>query len=305
MPLRRLYPYAMHVRDLISEHRFVSFVLVTYAFTWTFHAALFQLGLPQSWTFSTLVGIGAYGPVVGAAVVVWASGGDLRSWVMQAFRWRVHPAWWAVALLLPAFVIVGATGVFVLLGGDLVVTGLETLVVYPFLLIYVLVIGGGQEELGWRGFAQPYLQERYGAFTAALGVGVVWATWHAPLFLVPGATQGGFDFALYFGGILAESVILAWLYNNTGGSVLLAGLFHAGNNVAMNWYPVNNVLFVDGIRDEWVASTGQLAAFVVLAALVVLIVTGYGPRRLARRPVPMLPLAESPAPATAHERPSD
>lgn len=295
----------MDVRNWISEHRFVSFVLVTYAFTWTFHAALFRLDMPQSWTFSTLVGIGAYGPVVGAAVVVWAGGGALRGWVMQAFRWRVSPVWWAVALLLPAGIIVGATGVFVLLGGDLVVTGLETLVAYPFLLLYVLVIGGGQEELGWRGFAQPHLQERYGAFTAALGVGLVWAGWHAPLFLLPGATQGGFDAALYVGGILAESVILAWLYNNTGGSVLLAGLFHAGNNVAMNWYPVNNVLFVDGIRDEWVASTGQLAAFVVLALVVVGIVAVYGTRRLSHHAIPTPPLEEPRTPATARERPSD
>jgi membrane protease YdiL (CAAX protease family) len=289
----------MTVRNWISRHQFLSFVLATYAFTWTFHAGLFQLGLPESWTFSVLVGLGAYGPVVGAAVVIWASGGDLRSWVMQAFKWRVRPVWWAVALALPALVIVGATGVFVLLGGDLVVTGLETLVVYPFLLLYVLVIGGGQEELGWRGFAQPHLQQRHGAFVSALVIGVVWATWHAPLFLMPGATQGGFNFGLYLGGILAESVVLAWLYNNTNGSVLLAGLFHAGNNVAMNWYPVNNVLFVDGVRDESIAFLGQLAAFVTLVGIVALLVAVYGLRRLSRHGIPTDDFTDdAPAPQT-------
>lgn len=276
----------MTVRDWISRHRFVSFVAATYAFTWTFHGVLFQSGLPQSWTFSILAGLGAYGPVVGAAVVIWASGGDLRTWVGQAFRWRVSAVWWLVVLALPALIIAGSTVVFVLLGGELVVTGLETLVVYPLLLLYTLVIGGGQEELGWRGFAQPYLQERYGSFVAALGIGVVWAAWHAPLFLIPGATQGGFNFGLYVGGILAESVILAWVYNGTNGSVLLAGLFHAGNNVAMNWYPANNVLFVDGVRDESVAFLGQLAGFVALLVLVALLVAAYGTRRLARHEVP-------------------
>lgn len=150
-------------------------------------------------------------------------------------------------------IIAGATVVFALLGGELRLTGFETLAVYPLLLLYVLVIGGGQEELGWRGFAQPHLQERYGAFTSAIAIGFVWAAWHAPLFLQPGATQGGFNVALYLGGLLAESVILAWLYNSTNGSVLLAGLFHAGNNVAMNWYPVNNVAVVDGVLDESIA----------------------------------------------------
>ena len=259
---------------------------MTCAFTWTVHGVLFRLDMPQSWTFSTLAGLGAYGPTVGAAVVIRASGGSLRSWVGQAFRWRVSPVWWVLALALPAVIIVASTGVFVLLGGDLVVTGLETLVVYPLLLLYTLVIGGGQEELGWRGFAQPLLQERYGALVAALGIGVVWAAWHVPLFLLPGSTQSGFDFGLYVGGILAESVVLAWLYNNTDGSVLLAGLFHAGNNVAMNWYPANNVLFVDGVRDATVAFRGQLAAFVALLVLVGLLVAVYGARRLSRHDVP-------------------
>ncbi|WP_255198472.1 CPBP family intramembrane glutamic endopeptidase [Halorarius litoreus] len=296
----------MRLRTWISRHQFASFVLVTYVFTWAVHGVLFLLDLPQSWTFSVLAGIGAYGPVVGAAVVVWASDGDLRAWVMQAFKWRVHPAWWAVALLLPALIIVAATGVFVLLGGELVVTGLETLVVYPFLLLYVLVIGGGQEELGWRGFAQPHLQGRYGAFVAAIVIGVVWATWHAPLFLLPGATQSGFDFSIYLGGILAESVILAWVYNNTGGSVLLAGLFHAGNNVAMNWYPVNNVLFENGVRNEVVASQGQLAALVALAVIVGLIVAVYGTRRLSHHEVPTVsPAQRGPRPNVAGSRSAD
>ncbi len=276
----------MSIRSWITQHRFLSFVLVTYAFTWSFHGVLFQLGLPESWTFSVLIGLGAYGPVIGAAVVVWASGGDLRAWALQAFKCRVRPVWWLVALGLPALIIVASTVVFVLFGGDLVLTGLDTLFLYPLLLVYALVIGGGQEELGWRGFAQPELQGRYGAFGAAVIIGVVWAAWHAPLFLLPGATHGGFNAGIYLAGILGESVILAWLYNSTNGSVLLAGLFHAGNNVAMNWYPVNNVLFVDGIRDESIAFLGQFATIIVLVVAVALLLAIYGPKRLATGTVP-------------------
>lgn len=279
----------MSLRSWVSDHRFVSFVAVTFAVTWTFQALLFALDIANPWAFSVLIGLGAYGPVIGAAVVLRASGEPLKPWAMQAFKWRVRPVWWLVALALPAVVIAGATVVFVLLGGELQLVGFETLWIYPLLLLYALIIGGGQEELGWRGFAQPHLQERYGAFTAAVGIGFVWAAWHAPLFLQPGATHGGFDVLLYLGGILAESVILAWLYNSTKGSVLLAGLFHAGNNAAMNWYPVNNVVLVDGVLDASIAFLGQLAALVVLALLVVAIVAVYGPRRLARHAVPRLP----------------
>lgn len=81
----------MTLRNWISDHRFISFIAVTYAFTWSFQAVIYQLDIANPWTFSVVIGLGAYGPVVGAAFVLWASGENLKSWVMQAFKWRVRP----------------------------------------------------------------------------------------------------------------------------------------------------------------------------------------------------------------------
>jgi hypothetical protein len=89
------------VRSWIDRHRLASFLLVTYGFTWTVQGLLAASGMAASWTLSILVGFGAFGPPIGAAVVVWAVGGDLRAWLSQVVRWRIGTQWWTVALLLP------------------------------------------------------------------------------------------------------------------------------------------------------------------------------------------------------------
>jgi len=42
------------------------------------------------------------------------------------------------------------------------------------------------EEPGWRGYAPPKLQCMVGPFRATILLGLVWALWHLPLFLVKG-----------------------------------------------------------------------------------------------------------------------
>ena len=77
---------ALSVRSWIDRHRIASFLAVTYIFTWTIQAAVALSGMSASWTMSILIGFGGFGPPVGAVVVVWASGGSLRSWVGQFFK---------------------------------------------------------------------------------------------------------------------------------------------------------------------------------------------------------------------------
>ena len=91
------------------------------------------------------------------------------------------------------------------------------------------------EELGWRGFALPRLQARIGALAAGLVIGVAWGLWHLPFFLFgEGASVvGGMPFVWYVLLIVAWSVLMTWVYNNTRGSVLLAILFHAAINTTM------------------------------------------------------------------------
>ncbi len=66
----------------------------------------------------------------------------------------------------------------------------------------ILFLGGGFEEIGWRGCLQPALEAAVGnrlgsgpraraagALAAPLVTGVIWGLWHAPLCVLPGAFQ--------------------------------------------------------------------------------------------------------------------
>jgi membrane protease YdiL (CAAX protease family) len=86
------------------------------------------------------------------------------------------------------------------------------------------------EEIGWRGYALPRLSEYFGLAPASIILGIIWATWHLPLFFFPAGDTLRQSFPLYLSQVTAVSVALAWLYWRTGGSLLLVMLFHAAIN---------------------------------------------------------------------------
>lgn len=193
----------------------------------------------------------------------------VRALLARATIWRVGPHWYLIALGLPAVLSLGASGLSLALGApaDVRFSELSALT----LLLFVLVIG---EELGWRGFALPRLQARYGPLGASAILGTLWATWHLPNQLIPGLEHYGDGFPAFALYVLPMTVLFTWLANRTGGSVLLAWLFHGA---------INGLIFVNhalDIVERWWLS----AAVYGLAALLVIIAGGLG--RIAQTPAP-------------------
>ena len=85
------------------------------------------------------------------------------------------------------------------------------------------------EEVGWRGCALPGLQRRQDALWAALVLGVIWALWHLPELISDPGQRPPLQFFVW---ILAESVILAWLYNSTNSSLPIVIICHGAVNTA-------------------------------------------------------------------------
>ena len=82
------------------------------------------------------------------------------------------------------------------------------------------------EEVGWRGYAFPRLQARWGSLAGGVMLGVIWYLWHIPMFLGLGVPMNlVLVMLLYFCG---ASLFLAWIYNGTQRSLLLAVLAHLG-----------------------------------------------------------------------------
>jgi membrane protease YdiL (CAAX protease family) len=86
------------------------------------------------------------------------------------------------------------------------------------------------EEVGWRGYGLPRLDARFGLAGASIVVGIIWATWHLPLFFIPGTGTTGQSFPIYLLGVTAISVAIAWLYQHTNGSLFLTMLMHSAIN---------------------------------------------------------------------------
>ena len=110
-------------------------------------------------------------------------------------------------------------------------SGIPAIGVVPVAVIAILITFG--EETGWRGFALPALQRRHGALAAALLVTPIWALWHLPFFFTI-ATYRGFAPVAYIGfvfGLACGSIVLTWLYNGTGGSILACAVWHGIYNL--------------------------------------------------------------------------
>jgi hypothetical protein len=114
-------------------------------------------------------------------------------------------------------------------------------------LVQAFFLLGTIEEFGWRGVAQPLLQRKLAPFWAGLVVGIIWATWHLPVFLFGGGVQyGAWSVVPFFGGVISLSVILTPMFNSSRGSLLIAYLYHFQmmNPIFPDAQPWDNILWI-------------------------------------------------------------
>jgi membrane protease YdiL (CAAX protease family) len=90
--------------------------------------------------------------------------------------------------------------------------------------------GPVNEEPGWRGFALPRLQARFGSVAGSALLGTLWAGWHLPLFFIHGwVTVPVWAFTII---LVTASVLITWGANLSGLSIVVPILMHAAFNVS-------------------------------------------------------------------------
>jgi uncharacterized protein len=101
-------------------------------------------------------------------------------------------------------------------------------------LFYNLIFFGFGEEVGWRGFALPRMQQHMNALWASVLLTLFWALWHLPLFLYrPGyVSMDAAAIAGWLFSLLTGSVLLTWLFNSSRSSLLVVAIFHATVDIA-------------------------------------------------------------------------
>jgi len=170
----------------------------------------------------------ALGPAVVAIGLAWREGsiGQLRA----AMTRRPTDRRWYAALALPIVVSLAVVPVAAALGTP--TTGiLGSLTPVALIIPLVVLVPAFAEELAWRGFALAGLLRTMSPLAAALTIAVPWTAMHLVLYL-PGQQYAGSALWPSIVSVASLAVLTAWIYVGSGGSVLMAGLFHWLSNAS-------------------------------------------------------------------------
>ncbi len=185
---------------------------------------------------------GTFGPAIAAISISVMAGGKaaLRELLGRVVKWRVNIRYYLAAFLVPPVILFLCIGLITFWGGQVHITiSTSSLLVALGMYADYFFRSGGQEELGFRGFAQQRLQMNFNPFFTTLIIGALWFFWHLPLYLwIPEASQ--YQKPLLFGLLqqIGFCFTFTWIYSETK-SVLLPMLLHATINF------VHSFLLVD------------------------------------------------------------
>ncbi len=237
--------------------------------------------------YTTGSGFLVFGPSIAGLVVIAATRGKMgmQDLGRRFLRWRVGLLWWAVALFFSGLLLLLAIAVNVVLGGQLPGFAFFREGWYWAPVYFLLTLIGGPlgEEFGWRGFALPDLQRKWNPTVASLVLGTVWGLWHLPLFFQPGslhAQMGLHKLPVFVLGEIALAVIMTWVYNKTGGSLLVGGIIlHNADNFWASTLITDETFeaaFQGGVQSQFDMRLYLVATVVsVLVAFALVLATGW------------------------------
>ncbi|REL37734.1 CPBP family intramembrane metalloprotease [Rhodohalobacter sp. SW132] len=249
----------------------IYFFLIAFALAWTVMALPIAQNfglLPDQLPFEILLILGSWMPNIAAFIVIGfiiKRKGGIKALLKGWMKWKMHPGWYLLAL---SPVLFGFVTIFIfqwIYGYSPSTELFADPVAFIGLLVLITITGAMGEELGWRGFALPGLQLRMNALSASILLGIIWALWHLPLWFA-GLGFETIPFWAYMLIGVSFSILVTAACNSSGGSLLIATLFHLFLNVSVNM--IENEAF------------SILATVFVIAAIIITAV--FGPRKLSR-----------------------
>ena len=231
----------------MTKLRLLSFIAGVNLVSWGTLLAFSGVSDRSPALIGTAISLIAFSPLVSAALLRLL---NRESWENAGLKLRLQEqkAWYGFGVGFPILVIGSILLLSILLGTGSVTYTSSTLISalklagITFVPMFIASIG---EEFGWRGVALPLLQRKMSPFWAGLTLGIIWAAWHIPAFLLSGTAHSAWSFVPFFGGVVAISVTLTPLFNSARGSFLIAYLYHFQmmNPIWPDAQPWDNLLF--------------------------------------------------------------
>jgi membrane protease YdiL (CAAX protease family) len=227
-----------------------------------------KLPLPINLPVSAL---GTFVPVIAASILSYQQDGfnGIKELLKKSLDYKKikNKIWYLPALLLMPLIYLLSYAVMRLTGLPLPDPISIPLLVAPVLFL-MFFIGDAGEELGWTGYAIDPMQNRWGALKASLILGVVWAIWHAIPFIQTHNPANWVVWQSLF--TVALRILIVWIYNNTGKSVLAAILVHVMSNESWSLFP------------NYGSHYDPFVTGLIIWLIAVIVIFAWGPKTLAR-----------------------
>ncbi|MFX0066198.1 MAG: type II CAAX prenyl endopeptidase Rce1 family protein [Candidatus Hermodarchaeota archaeon] len=278
----------MELAVFVTKRPVLSFFLLTFIISWGIWIPALILYMLNPFPLVSLASVplpllilytlGFFGPTFAALIITGLQEGPsgitklLSRWKI----WRIGMQWYLATLLIEIVVVLVAIQLYILLFtlSPQVTWGLWYLF-FPVFLQFALIGGPIAEETGWRGYALPRMMKSQNALNASLLLGLLWAIWHLPVkFVDIPVPLDPFIFGIFSLNTITLSVIMAWLFNNTRGSVFICYLYHIMVNT------VGTVLLGAIFHFENVGLTWMMTVTFITAlhcVLAIALVLFYGP----------------------------
>jgi len=216
----------------------LTFLSLTYAVAWlcwTAAGTISRGSEPPAPALAVLAGalllLGTFAPGLTALALTERAEGRVATQALlrRVFKWDVGARWYLFAAGYFPSIKLSVAVAHRVATGEWPRFGEEAWYLMAAAIVFSTWVQAG-EEIGWRGYALPRLSERFGLAPASVILGMIWATWHLPLFFIPDTSTFGQSFPVYLLQVTALSVVVAWLYWRTEGSLMLVMLLHAAVN---------------------------------------------------------------------------
>ena len=221
----------------------LTYFVLAYFISWTIWLPLYGhiFGINNLPVLPFHHAFGGFGPLIASSLTTWIflKKHGVKKLLVKCFQ--IKPLIYLAVALLSPFILAFLSSLvsYFVNKSPLNFSGHLTIKEFPKLnlltfFIYNLAFFGFGEEVGWRGFALPHLQNKMNALSASIVLTLFWALWHLPLFFYrPVYTT--MDIAGIFGwffSLLTGSILLTWLYNSSRGSILICAVFHSTIDIA-------------------------------------------------------------------------
>jgi uncharacterized protein len=292
------------LKRLIRGHPLLAYFVIALGGSWAFllpialSRNMYGLGILPFRSDIAFVIAFVLGPLAGPALAslavtaITSGRAGVGHLLRRCVQWRVGIGWYLIAIfgLIPIWLV--NISLFDGINLPLALLLNWTLLFTVFLpqAVFIIATASFAEELGWRGFALPRLQQRYGPVLGTIILGSLHALWHLPAFFT--MSLGPFIFTSYVGFFvvaIATSFLYTWVFNHTNGSVLIATLTHGfGDAAVFVALLVPAHLVVTGWARPFVYGGWQADNIVIFGALAVLLLVatrgrlGYNPERNAQ-----------------------